>query len=66
MVYAQPEICSREWDAQTTLGFRDANGSPDLDQTTRSYNNQPKKKKEKKRELAELWTLLSQRTTEWN
>ena len=39
MVYAQLKICSREWDAQTPLGFRDANGLPNLDQTTRPYNN---------------------------
>ena len=28
MVYAQPRICPREWDAQTLLGFWDTNGSP--------------------------------------
>ena len=44
--------------AQTPMGFRDTNGSPNLGQTTRSYNNQ-KKKKKKKKELAELWTLLT-------
>ena len=43
MVYAQPRICPREWDAQTPLGFRDTNESPNLGQTTRSYNNQQKK-----------------------
>ena len=49
MVYAQPRICPREWDAQTPLTFRDTNGSLNLGQMTRSYNNQPKKKKKKKR-----------------
>ena len=48
MVYAQPRICPGEGDAQTPLGFRDTNGSPNLGQTTRSYNNK-KKEKEKKR-----------------
>ena len=62
MVYAQPRICPREWKAQTPLGFWETNGSPNLGQRARSYNDQQekKKKKKKKRELAELWT------TEWN
>ena len=45
MAYAQPRICPREWDAQTPLGFRDTNGSPNLGQTTRSYNKQQRKKR---------------------
>ena len=44
MVYAQPRICSREWDAQTPLRFWDINGSSYPSQTTRSYDNQQKKK----------------------
>ena len=44
MVYAQPRISPREWDAQTPLGFWDINGSPNLGQTTRPYNNQQKKR----------------------
>ena len=40
--------------------FWDTNGSPNLSQTTRFCNHQRKKK----RELAELWTLLSWLTTE--
>ena len=47
MVHAQPRI--REWDAQTLQGFQDTNVSPNLGQTTRSYNNQKKKKKKKKK-----------------
>ena len=43
MVYAQPKICPSEWDEQTRLGYRDTNGSPNLGQTTRSYNNQQQK-----------------------
>ena len=43
------------------LGFWDTNGSPNLGQTTRPNKNQPK---EKKREPAKLWTLLSRLTTE--
>ena len=39
MVYAQPRICPGEWDAQTPLGWI-TNGSPNLGQTTRPYNNQ--------------------------
>ena len=41
------------------LGFWDKNGSPNLSQTIEPYNYQ-----QKKRELAELWTLLSRLTTE--
>ena len=58
MVYAQSRIFPEEWDTQTPQGFWDTNGSPNLNQETRPYNNQ------QKRELAELGTLLSQRTTE--
>ena len=45
MVYAQPSICPGEWDAQTPLGFWDTNGSPNLGQTTRPYNNERQKNK---------------------
>ena len=44
MIYAQPRICPGEWDPQTPLGFWDPNGSPNLDQTTRPYYNQQKKR----------------------
>ena len=40
MVYAQPNIYPREWDAQTLTGFWDLDGSPNVDQTTTPYNNQ--------------------------
>ena len=57
MVYAQLRICSKEWDAQTLLGFWNSNVSPNLGQTTRSYNNQqPKKKKKKKKKEKEKRT----------
>ena len=39
IVYARPTIRLGEWDAQTPLGFWDTNGSPNLDLTTRPYNN---------------------------
>ena len=44
IVYAQPRICPGEWHAQNPLGFWDTNGSPNLCQTTRPYNNQQKKR----------------------
>ena len=50
-------MCPGQLDAQTSPG----NGLPNLRQTTRPYNNQQKKKRT---ELAELWTSLSQLTTE--
>ena len=63
MVYAQPRIRLGEWDAQTSLGFWDTNGSPNLGQMTRPSDNQQlqkkKKKKKKKREPAELLTSPS-------
>ena len=43
MVYAQPSICTGEWDTQTPLGFWQTNGSPNLSQTTGPYNNQQKR-----------------------
>ena len=56
-----------ENDTHTPMGLWHTNGSPNLGQETRSYNNQEKKKKKEKkrkkkekRELAKLWTLLSQ------
>ena len=55
MVYAQSGISPGEWGAQSPLGFWDTNRSPNLGQTSKPYNNQPKKKKE----FAELWILLS-------
>ena len=49
MEYEQPRICPGEWKVQTPLVFWDANGSPNLGQITRPYNNQKKKKKKRKR-----------------
>ena len=40
IVYAQHRICPRKWDAKSTLGFWNANGSPNLGQTTRYYDKQ--------------------------
>ena len=36
-----PKIRPEQWDVQTSLGFWDTNGSPNLGQTTRPYNYQP-------------------------
>ena len=44
MVYAQPRICPREWDAQTPQGFWNTSGSPILGQTNRPCNCRPKKR----------------------
>ena len=43
MVYAQPSICPGEWDTQTPIGFWLTNGSLNLSQTIRPYNNQQQK-----------------------
>ena len=45
IIYAQPRIFPGEWDTQTSLGFWDTNGSLNIDQTTRYYNNQQKRKR---------------------
>ena len=45
---------------QTPMRLWRINGSPNVGQKTRPYNNQ------QKRELAKLWTLMSQLTTEKN
>ena len=45
MLYAQPSTRPRKWHAQTPVGFWYTNGSPNLGQKTRPYNNQQQKKK---------------------
>ena len=40
MVYTQPRISPREWNAQNSQGSWDTNGSPNLGQMTRPCNNQ--------------------------
>ena len=44
MVYAQPNISPGEEDAQILMGFRHTDGSPNLRQKTRPYNNYRKKR----------------------
>ena len=44
MVYAQPSTCPTKWQTQTPVGLWYTNGSPNLGQKTRPYNNQQKKK----------------------
>ena len=46
-------ICPWKWDTQTPLRFWQTNGSPNLDQKTRLFNNQQKKKKKKKKKERE-------------
>ena len=45
MVYAQLIICFEEWHIQIPMGFLHKNGSTNIDQKTRTYNNQQKKKR---------------------
>ena len=45
MVYAQPSTYPRKWHTQTPTGLWYTNGSRNLDQMTRPYNNQHQKKK---------------------
>ena len=54
MIYAQPGICPKEWHTWTPLGLWHTNGSPDLGQKTRPYNNQQKKRNFKIVEFAVL------------
>ena len=42
MIYTQPRIRPRKWDAQTSLRFWDTNGSLNLSQVTRSSDSQQK------------------------
>ena len=44
MVYAPPRIHPRKRDAQTSIGFLDTNGSPNLGHKTRPYDSQQKKR----------------------
>ena len=43
MALPQPTFRPGKWDAQTSLGFGDSNGSPNPNQTTRLSDNQQKK-----------------------
>ena len=49
MVYTQPQNCPGEGDTQTSLEFRDTNGSLNLGQTNRPCNCQEQQKQQKKR-----------------
>ena len=49
MVYAQPSTCPWKWHSQTPMGLWYTNGSPNIGQKTRTYNNQQNKKKKKKK-----------------
>ena len=44
VVYAQTRIHRGEWDAESSLGFSDTNGSSNLGQTTRPSDSQQQKK----------------------
>ena len=44
MVYAQPSTCPRKWHTQTPMVLWHTNGSPNLGQKTRPYNNHQKRK----------------------
>ena len=44
MVYAQLSTCPRKWHSHTPMGLWYTNGSPNLGQKTRPYNNQQTKK----------------------
>ena len=48
MVYAQPSTSPRKWHTQSPMGLLHTNGSPNLGQKTRPYNNQQQKKKIRK------------------
>ena len=50
IVYAQPSISPGEWDTQTPMEFSHTNGSSNIGQVIRPYDNQQKKKKKKKKE----------------
>ena len=43
MVYGQPRVHPKEWDAQTPLGFWDTNRPFTFGQTTKPSNNQQEK-----------------------
>ena len=80
MVYAQPNISTKEWHTLIPLGFWHPNRSPNLSQTTRPYNNQQKKenlqncglccphwiKLKKVKRRINTWTLLGNWKKLWN
>ena len=61
MVYARPKICPRKWDAHISLRFWDTNGSLDLGQTIRSYNNQQQQQKNENLQIVEFAVLADHR-----
>ena len=44
MIYAQSSISPRKWHTSTPMGLWHTNGSPNLSQKTRPYDNQQKKR----------------------
>ena len=61
MIYAQPSTCPRKWHTQTPRGLGYTNGSPNLGQKTRPYNNQQKKKKKKICKIVDFTVPADQR-----
>ena len=57
MVYAQPNIYPGELNIQTLQGFWHPDGSHNLDQTTRHYNNQQDEKKKRTCEIVDFAVL---------
>ncbi len=54
IVYAPPSTCPRKWHTQTPMGLWHTNGSPNLGQKTKPYNNQKKKKKKKEKKTCKI------------
>ena len=49
MVNAQPSICPREWLTWTPIGLWHSDGSPNLSQKTRTYNNQQQQQQQQQK-----------------
>ena len=61
MVYAQLNNCPRKWHSQTPVGLWYSNGSPNLGQKTRPYNDQQQQQKKNLQNCRQ-----KQQTTEQN
>ena len=57
MVYAQTRIRPTQWDAQSSLGFWDTNGSSNLGQTTKPWDSQLQKKERKEKKRRTSWRV---------
>ena len=58
MVYTQPKIRPKKWDAQISLRFWDKNESANLGKTTTPSDGQKTRKKKKEKKKTKTWRIV--------